>query len=143
MEAEATVRGLGKMRPCSGAVFDDQPVERPHILRLSGVAAPLRLLLGISFSTGKPVKGLHPVSHVDGQSFNFFMTAGEVSDYIGAAALLDDLREGAVAARCPSPSSLPSPSLPPPSSGYYQLVLNPNASADPISRVDQPIHRTA
>lgn len=45
------------MRPCSGTVFDDQPVERPYIRRLSGVATPLRHLLNTPFSTDKPVEG--------------------------------------------------------------------------------------
>jgi hypothetical protein len=46
------------MRPCSGTVFDDQPVERPHIHRLSGVAIPLRNLVNTPFSTDKLVEGL-------------------------------------------------------------------------------------
>lgn len=53
----ATVRGLGRrMRPCSGAVFIDQPVERPYIRRLSGVATPLRHLVITQFHTDKPVE---------------------------------------------------------------------------------------
>jgi transposase len=34
---------------------------------------------------------LHAVSDADGQPLSFFMTAGQVSDYTGAASLLDDL----------------------------------------------------
>lgn len=34
---------------------------------------------------------LHAVSDADGRPLRFFMTAGQVSDYTGAAALLDDL----------------------------------------------------
>ena len=34
---------------------------------------------------------LHAVSDADGRPLSFFMTAGQVSDYTGAAALLDDL----------------------------------------------------
>ena len=45
------------MRPCSGTVFADQPVERPHIRRLSGVATPLRQLVNTPFQTDKRVEG--------------------------------------------------------------------------------------
>ena len=34
---------------------------------------------------------LHAVADVNGRPLSFFMTAGQVSDYNGAAALLDDL----------------------------------------------------
>ena len=34
---------------------------------------------------------LHAVSDADGRPLSFFMTAGQVSDYTGAAALFDDL----------------------------------------------------
>ena len=34
---------------------------------------------------------LHAVTDANGRPLSFFMTAGQVSDYIGAAALLDDL----------------------------------------------------
>jgi transposase len=34
---------------------------------------------------------LHAVSDANGRPLSFFMTAGQVSDYTGAAALLDDL----------------------------------------------------
>ena len=34
---------------------------------------------------------LHAVSDATGRPSSFFMTAGQVSDYTGAAALLDDL----------------------------------------------------
>ena len=34
---------------------------------------------------------LHAVTDADGRPLSFFMTAGQVSDYTGAAALLDDL----------------------------------------------------
>ncbi len=34
---------------------------------------------------------LHAVAHANGRPLNFFMTAGQVSDYTGVAALLDDL----------------------------------------------------
>ena len=34
---------------------------------------------------------LHAVSDADGRPLSFFMTAGQVSDHTGAAALLDDL----------------------------------------------------
>ncbi len=41
---------------------------------------------------------LHAVSDENRRPLNFFMSAGQVSDYTGAAALLDDLPKGAVAA---------------------------------------------
>jgi transposase len=34
---------------------------------------------------------LHAVTDTNGRPISFFMTAGQVSDYIGAAALLDEL----------------------------------------------------
>ena len=34
---------------------------------------------------------LHAVTDADGRPLSFFMTAGQISDYTGAAALLDDL----------------------------------------------------
>ncbi len=34
---------------------------------------------------------LHAVTDSNGRPISFFMTAGQVSDYIGAAALLDEL----------------------------------------------------
>jgi transposase len=34
---------------------------------------------------------LHAVTDTNGRPLSFFMTAGQVSDYTGAAALLDDL----------------------------------------------------
>ncbi len=34
---------------------------------------------------------LHAVTDANGRRLSFFMTAGQVSDYTGAAALLDDL----------------------------------------------------
>ncbi|WP_163500665.1 transposase, partial [Escherichia coli] len=34
---------------------------------------------------------LHAVTDANGRPLSFFMTAGQVSDYIGAAALLDEL----------------------------------------------------
>ena len=42
---------------------------------------------------------LHAVSDANGRPLSFFMTAGQVSDYTGAAALLDELPKGTVAAR--------------------------------------------
>lgn len=33
----------------------------------------------------------HAVTNANGRPLSFFMTAGQVSDYIGAAALLDEL----------------------------------------------------
>lgn len=105
---------------------------------------------------------LHALADANGRSLSFFMTAGQVSDYTGAAALLEDMpsaqwllgdhatnRSGmtsavtgvaaasrlcsaasktgtasppaTIAAR--SPSSPPSLSLPPSSSGCSQRVL--------------------
>ncbi len=34
---------------------------------------------------------LHAVTDINGRALSFYMTAGQVSDYTGAAALLDDL----------------------------------------------------
>ena len=34
---------------------------------------------------------LHAVTDAEGRPLSFFMTAGQISDYTGAAALLDDL----------------------------------------------------
>jgi hypothetical protein len=43
--------------------------------------------------SAEPVEGLHAVSHADGRPMSFLMTAGQISDYAGAAALIDDLPE--------------------------------------------------
>ena len=37
---------------------------------------------------------LHAVRDADGRPLSFFMTAGQVSDHTGAAALVDDLPKG-------------------------------------------------
>ena len=37
---------------------------------------------------------LHAAADANGRPLSFFLTAGQVSDYIGAAALLDDLPKG-------------------------------------------------
>jgi transposase len=42
---------------------------------------------------------LHAVTDADGRPIRFFMTAGEVSDYTGAAALLDSLPKATLADR--------------------------------------------
>jgi transposase len=39
---------------------------------------------------------LHAVTDADGRPIQFFMTAGQVSDYTGAAALLSSLPTGAM-----------------------------------------------
>lgn len=44
---------------------------------------------------------LHAVTDANGRPLSFFMTAGQISDYTGAAALLDDLPQGAMAAGGP------------------------------------------
>jgi len=36
----------------------------------------------------------HAVAEANGRRLSFFMTAGQVSDYTGAAAMLDDMPEG-------------------------------------------------
>ncbi len=42
---------------------------------------------------------LHAVADANGRPLSFFLTAGPVSDYTGAVALLDALRQGAMVAR--------------------------------------------
>ncbi len=42
---------------------------------------------------------LHTIADANGRPLCFFMTAGQVSDYTGAAALLDDLPKAHVAAQ--------------------------------------------
>jgi hypothetical protein len=49
-----------------------------------------------AWPANRPHKGgmnsnLHAVGDANGRPLSFFMTAGQVSDYTGAAALLDDL----------------------------------------------------
>lgn len=39
------------------------------------------------------VEELHTLADANWRSLSFFMTAGQVSNYIGEAALLDDLRD--------------------------------------------------
>ncbi len=54
---------------------------------------------------------LHAVTDANGRPLSFFMTAGQVSDYTGAAALLDDMprRNGcwATVAMTPTGSGMP------------------------------------
>ena len=42
---------------------------------------------------------LHAVTDADGRPIRFFMTAGQVSDYTGAAALLSSLPKAEVVSR--------------------------------------------
>jgi transposase len=44
---------------------------------------------------------LHAVTDANGRPLSFFMTAGQVSDYTGAAALLDEPAQGAMVAGRP------------------------------------------
>ena len=61
----------------------------PHGIESAGKKGDLGRLIGRT-KGGMNTK-LHAVSDADGRPLSFFMTAGQVSDYTGAAALLDDL----------------------------------------------------
>ncbi|HEV7416774.1 MAG TPA: IS5 family transposase, partial [Tianweitania sediminis] len=66
-------------------------VDDPGGLRLGqqGLLRPLGRLIGRT-KGGMNTK-LHAVADANGRPLSFFLTAGQVSDYTGAAALLDDL----------------------------------------------------
>jgi len=65
------------------------PEGTPHDIEPTGEEGDLGRLIGRT-KGGMNTK-LHAVSDADGQPLSFFMTAGQVSDYTGAVALLDDL----------------------------------------------------
>lgn len=61
----------------------------PIYLKARRVASSLGRLIGQT-KGGMNFK-LHAITNANGRPFSFFMTAGKVGDYIGAAASLDDL----------------------------------------------------
>ena len=65
------------------------PQGAPHGIEPAGEEGGLGRLIGRT-KGGMNTK-LHAVADANGRPLNFFMTAGQVSDYIGAATLLDDL----------------------------------------------------
>ena len=67
----------------------DLPEGAPHGIEPAGKKGGLGRLIGRT-KGGMNTK-LHAVSDANGRPLSFFMTAGQVSDYTGAAALLDDL----------------------------------------------------
>ena len=64
-------------------------------LKAHRTASSLREKRGLGRLIGRTKGGmntkLHAVTDANGRPLSFFMTAGQVSDYTGAAALLDDL----------------------------------------------------
>jgi transposase len=81
-------RGSGS-RTENGHDRRDLPEGTPHGIESAGKKGDLGRLIGRT-KGGMNTK-LHAVSDADGRPLSFFMTAGQVSDYTGAAALLDDL----------------------------------------------------
>lgn len=67
----------------------DLPQGTPHGIKPAGKKGGLGRLIGRT-KGGMNTK-LHAVTDANGRPISFFMTAGQVSDYTGAAALLDDL----------------------------------------------------
>ena len=67
----------------------DLPQGAPHGIKPAGKKGGLGRLIGRT-KGGMNTK-LHAVTDANGRPLSFFMTAGQVSDYTGAAALLDDL----------------------------------------------------
>ena len=61
----------------------------PHGIEPGDKKGDLRRLIGRT--KGSMNTKLHAVTDANGRPISFFMTAGQVSDYIGAAALLDEL----------------------------------------------------
>ena len=61
----------------------------PHGIEPGDKKGDLRRLIGRT-KGGMNTK-LHAVTDTNGRALSFFMTAGQISDYIGAAALLDEL----------------------------------------------------
>lgn len=67
----------------------DLPQGAPHGIEPTGKKGDLGRLIG-RINGGMNTK-LHAVADANGRSLSFFMTAGQVSDYTGAAVVLDDL----------------------------------------------------
>jgi transposase len=67
----------------------DLPEGAPHSIEPSGQKGGIGRLIGRT--TGGMNTKLHAVADANGRPLSFFLTAGPVSDYTGAAALLDDL----------------------------------------------------
>jgi transposase len=65
------------------------PEGAPHGIELAGKKGDIGRLIGRA-KGGMNTK-LHALADANGRPLSFFMTAGQVSDYTGAAALLDDL----------------------------------------------------
>jgi hypothetical protein len=65
------------------------PQSTPHGIEPAGLNEDFGRLIGRT-KGGMNTK-LHAVADSQGRPLSFFMTAGQVSDYTGAAALLDDL----------------------------------------------------
>ena len=61
----------------------------PHGVQPAGKKGGLGRLIG--HTKGGMNTKLHAVTDAEGRPLSFFMTTGQVSDYTGAAALLDDL----------------------------------------------------
>ena len=95
-----TVGHDGRLRPDDGGAFGrsraqdgddrrDLSEGAPHGIEPGGKKGDLGRLIGRT-KGGMNTK-LHAVTDANGRPLSFFMTAGQVSDYIGAAALLDEL----------------------------------------------------
>ena len=77
-----------------GAVLQTVLIDATY-LKAHRTASSLRVKGGLGRLIGRTKGGmntkLHAVADANGRPLSFFMTAGQVSDYIGAAALLNDM----------------------------------------------------
>ena len=81
--------GCGRYRAGDRHDRRDIPEGAPHGIKPAGKKGDFGRLIGRT-KGGMNTK-LHAVADANGRPLSFFMTAGQVRDYTGAAALLDDL----------------------------------------------------
>jgi len=84
--------GRAVVRRCRAADRHDRrdiSESPPHGVEPAGKKGDLGRLIGRT--KGDMNTKLHAVTDANGRPLSFFMTAGQISDYIGAPALLDEL----------------------------------------------------
>ena len=83
------IEGLAAAGAEPKTVMIDLSEGAPHSFKPAGEKGDLGRLIGRT-KGGMNTK-LHAVADANGRPLSFFMTAGQVNDYTGAAALLDDM----------------------------------------------------
>ena len=111
----------------------DLPQGAPHGFKPAGKKGDLGRLIGRT-KGGMNTK-LHAVADANGRPLSFFMTAGQVSDYTGAAALLDDLPKASGCSRteATTPTGSGMPSRPMASSPASQVAGPATSQSDTTS----------